>query len=143
MWCVPYIFTYHRWSLTYSAALIFCEQLVTLSDEIRFVWRRKLTMSSLVFLLNRYILLAYGIINVIGVIPWTTNLVRSLAFSRPAPFSNTLFHPIAGVSTPSCSLIERFTLSLHRCASVIMLYTIVTLSLYTIPASESLRCEQS
>lgn len=42
-------------------------------------------MSSLVFLLNRYILLAYGIINVIGVIPWTTNLVRSLALSRPDP----------------------------------------------------------
>ena len=53
---------------------------MTLPDEIRLVWRRKLTMSSLVFLFNRYILLAYGIINIIGLIPWTTDLVRPLAF---------------------------------------------------------------
>ncbi|TFY59207.1 hypothetical protein EVJ58_g5932 [Rhodofomes roseus] len=103
-----------------TCMLIFFEHIVTLPDEIRFIWRRKLTMSSLIFLLNRYILFLYGLVNVVGVIPWTTN-IGSDAFSGFVCASDA----------------ERKTC---RCAAIIMLYTVFTLLLYAItPIFSTLR----
>ena len=47
-------------------ALVFYEFLLTLDLEIRLVWRRKLRGATVIFLLNRYIILARYLFNVLS-----------------------------------------------------------------------------
>ncbi|TBU27604.1 hypothetical protein BD311DRAFT_778821 [Dichomitus squalens] len=44
-------------SLFAEAALIFHEYLITFDSEVRLMWRRKITGASIIFFLNRYIML--------------------------------------------------------------------------------------
>ncbi|KAH9940639.1 hypothetical protein B0H21DRAFT_697501, partial [Amylocystis lapponica] len=43
----------------YILALFYYEYLITISEEIRFVWGNKITGVTMLFLLNRYISLLY------------------------------------------------------------------------------------
>lgn len=57
------------------SALIFYEHLMTLSQEVRLVWGHKLTGATVIFFLNRYLLLAFGVATLLQVFAWDTALV--------------------------------------------------------------------
>ncbi|EED84243.1 predicted protein [Postia placenta Mad-698-R] len=52
--------------------LIIYEHLITAAGEVRLLRERKFSNSGLIFLFNRYTLLAFGIINAVYVYPWDT-----------------------------------------------------------------------
>ncbi|EED79598.1 predicted protein [Postia placenta Mad-698-R] len=52
--------------------LIIYEHLITAAGEVRLLRERKFSSSGLIFLFNRYTLLAFGIINAVYVYPWDT-----------------------------------------------------------------------
>ncbi|KAI0942292.1 hypothetical protein AcW1_002958 [Taiwanofungus camphoratus] len=56
-----------------ACALVFYEHLTTFSQEIHLVWNHKITGAAITLLVNRYLVLIYGIINVFSVINWTTS----------------------------------------------------------------------
>ncbi|OSX57800.1 hypothetical protein POSPLADRAFT_1155697 [Postia placenta MAD-698-R-SB12] len=59
--------------------MIFHEHMMTLSDEIRLVWSHKFSGATLVFLLNRYLVLSLGVAIVLQTGVWDTALVSTLA----------------------------------------------------------------
>lgn len=53
-------------------ALCCYEHLITFDDEVRCVWRRRISGASTLFLLNRYAILAASLVGVVQVVPWGT-----------------------------------------------------------------------
>lgn len=57
-----------------ASTMIFHEHMMTLSDEIRLVWSHKFSGATLVFLLNRYLVLSLGVAIVLQTGVWDTAL---------------------------------------------------------------------
>lgn len=51
--------------------LFFYEYFLTLSREIRFIWWRKWSLASCLFLLNRYVVLCTRSIKLAQIVPWS------------------------------------------------------------------------
>ncbi|KAI0961320.1 hypothetical protein AcV7_000453 [Taiwanofungus camphoratus] len=64
-------FVYNTCTLA-ASALIFYEHLITLQKEVQQFWGRNISGGLIVFLVNRYTLLAYGVIYVLNAFSWTT-----------------------------------------------------------------------
>ncbi len=47
-----------------TAAVVFYEYVISFDDEVRLVWRRKITGASVIFFLNRYLLVLQSVITV-------------------------------------------------------------------------------
>jgi len=75
------------------------------SDEVRFIWGRKLSSATIIFLLNRYVVFAFGIVTILGAFPWNTNLVCFIFFHMSRRLK---FRP-------------------HSCEVIVLLYDITTL----------------
>lgn len=63
----------------YLLALYLFDYLLTLSTELRAVWKGDMSVASFVFFVNRYGSLAYGVTGVaasLGLGAWTTSIVR-------------------------------------------------------------------
>lgn len=58
-------------------ALIFYEYAITIDNEVRLIWRRRITGASVIFFLNRYIMIADSIITIAS-FPAMSNLVSCL-----------------------------------------------------------------
>ncbi|KAI0325606.1 hypothetical protein GY45DRAFT_1260568 [Cubamyces sp. BRFM 1775] len=61
-----------------EAALIFHEYFITFDSEVRLIWRRRITGASVLFFLNRYIMIFDNVITLASY-PARTDLVRLLA----------------------------------------------------------------
>ncbi|KAH9838311.1 uncharacterized protein C8Q71DRAFT_750405 [Rhodofomes roseus] len=57
-----------------AATMIFHEHTVTIAQEIRYVWGTRLTGATIIFLLNRYMVLILGITIVLQTVAWDTPL---------------------------------------------------------------------
>jgi len=57
---------------TAFAVIIFYDHLLYLDQEVSLFWRKKLFTSSVIFILNRYFLLVYGVICLLQIPLWTT-----------------------------------------------------------------------
>ncbi|KAI0960941.1 hypothetical protein AcV7_000178 [Taiwanofungus camphoratus] len=55
-----------------TCTLILYEHTTTFSQEALLIWGAKTTGATIVFILNRYLLFAYGVILALEVIPWST-----------------------------------------------------------------------
>ncbi|KZT08755.1 uncharacterized protein LAESUDRAFT_54122 [Laetiporus sulphureus 93-53] len=56
------------------SALIFFEHIVTFSEEVHVIWGGRLTTVTVIFALNRYLLMVQGVSNALDVIWWRTPL---------------------------------------------------------------------
>jgi len=54
--------------------MIFHEHMITIAQEVRYVWSQRLTGATLIFLLNRYVVLILGITIILQTVPWDTPL---------------------------------------------------------------------
>lgn len=50
---------------------------MTFSQEVDLIWHRKLTGATAVFVINRYMVLAFGVAILLQTLPWDTPLVRT------------------------------------------------------------------
>ena len=72
-------------------AMIFHEHMMTISQEVRYVWGQRLTVATMIFLLNRYMVLILGITIILQTVDWDTPLVSCFSirgpflFIRPSP----------------------------------------------------------
>ncbi|KZT08823.1 uncharacterized protein LAESUDRAFT_603530, partial [Laetiporus sulphureus 93-53] len=57
------------------SALTFYEYIVTFPEEVHVIWGARLTTVTIVFALNRYLLIVQGVSNALNVIWWHTPLV--------------------------------------------------------------------
>jgi len=60
--------------LTAAAVLIFYEHVVTFSQEVQSFWTNKISGATIIFLLNRYTLVVFGIVLLLQNLVWTTPL---------------------------------------------------------------------
>ena len=58
-----------------TLAMIFHEHMMTISQEVRYVWGQRLTGATMIFLLNRYMVLILGITIILQTVAWDTPLV--------------------------------------------------------------------
>ncbi|KZT02215.1 uncharacterized protein LAESUDRAFT_431580 [Laetiporus sulphureus 93-53] len=59
-----------------AAALIFYEYIVTFSQEVHVIWGARLTTVTVIFAINRYMLMVEGISLALNVVWWHTPLLR-------------------------------------------------------------------
>lgn len=57
-------------------ALIFYDHLLTIIDEVRFVWRRQMSLAPWIFIANRVLLLVYATSFLVQIITTKSTLVR-------------------------------------------------------------------
>lgn len=55
--------------------LVFYDYMLTLSDEIRYVWKSKLSVATVIFYTNRYLIVGMALVNAFGFFPWHTSSV--------------------------------------------------------------------
>lgn len=68
--------------ISFVSTAIFYEHLCTLAHEVRFIiWGRERTGAMAIFVFNRHIVFAFGVIALLRVFSWDTNLVHSFVFS--------------------------------------------------------------
>ncbi|THH00151.1 hypothetical protein EW026_g2343 [Hermanssonia centrifuga] len=72
------------WSVT---ALVTYEYVITIHNEITMVWRKKWTIATWLFILNRYLLIAYTLLTVVPYSAQFSNLVNLAQFIVFALFS--------------------------------------------------------
>lgn len=58
--------------LTLQSGLLIYDHAITLSDEIRYVWKRKASGATVIFVLNRYISLLYQLFMTIQLFTWAS-----------------------------------------------------------------------
>lgn len=51
-------------------ALCCYEHLITFDEEVRCIWRRRISAATILFVVNRYAILALSAASIIGIIPW-------------------------------------------------------------------------
>ncbi|KAI0820865.1 hypothetical protein BC628DRAFT_1341323 [Trametes gibbosa] len=56
-----------------EGAVIFHEYFLTFDNEVRLIWGRKITGASIIFFLNRYLILFQNAITVASYWPWSSN----------------------------------------------------------------------
>ena len=72
-----YVFLKYWGPLTcFLSALIFYEYAITFNNEVRLIWRRRITAASVLFFLNRYIMILDNIVTLIS-FPAMSNRVSS------------------------------------------------------------------
>lgn len=58
-------------SFTLAASALCCyEYVITLDEEMRCIWRRRISAASVLFVLNRYAILAASFASLFQVLPW-------------------------------------------------------------------------
>ncbi|KAH9928744.1 uncharacterized protein B0H18DRAFT_1000427 [Fomitopsis serialis] len=62
-----------------AATMIFHEHMITITQEVRYVWGQRLTGATLIFLLNRYVVLILGSTIVLQTVAWDTPLAPANA----------------------------------------------------------------
>ncbi|RPD56564.1 hypothetical protein L226DRAFT_455382 [Lentinus tigrinus ALCF2SS1-7] len=67
-------------ALIAEAIVIFYEYLITFDSEIRLVWSRRITGASVLFFLNRYIMLLQNVITVPSFVPISNTACRALGW---------------------------------------------------------------
>lgn len=82
----------------HRSALIAYEHITTFSQEYELMWGTKMTGATLIFFVNRYLLLAYCIVTPLQVISWDTPLV-SLTFYAQGTSIDSLVCPEVCVET--------------------------------------------
>ncbi|PCH39925.1 hypothetical protein WOLCODRAFT_98009, partial [Wolfiporia cocos MD-104 SS10] len=55
-------------------ALVIYEHFITFPQEVRLIWRLRLSSGTVIFLANRYFVLLYAIFSIMGVFNWTSAL---------------------------------------------------------------------
>ena len=63
-------------TLTYNTAIMLYEYFITLENEVSLGWQRRVTATSIMFLLNRYVMLSMIISEIITMLP-VTGLITS------------------------------------------------------------------
>lgn len=53
-----------------SIALCWYEHAITFGEEVRCVWRKRISVASVLFLLNRYLTLVSSTVNMVQLLPW-------------------------------------------------------------------------
>ncbi|EMD37462.1 hypothetical protein CERSUDRAFT_73346 [Gelatoporia subvermispora B] len=82
---------YNRMELTVlAAALVVCSHISTITEEIQRMWGSKLTITTILFYVNRWMVLVYALLEVIGIfIPYTSPVLRLAVlrgeYVRPLP----------------------------------------------------------
>lgn len=73
-----------------STAVIFYDHIITMADEIDYIWHRKhkFNGASYIFLANRLAALVYGIGLLAQIFNWDTKLVRLDDFSMMIPLDS-------------------------------------------------------
>lgn len=68
-----------------TSALCFYEYMITFSEEVRCVWRRRVSGASVLFLVNRYTMLVVSLASIVQVIPWKVVLPHGVSpdFDKP------------------------------------------------------------
>ena len=66
--------------------MIFHEHMMTISQEVRYVWGQRLTVATMIFLLNRYMVLILGITIILQTVDWDTPLVSYFSIRGPFLF---------------------------------------------------------
>lgn len=69
-----------------ALAMIFHEHMMTISQEVRYVWGQRLTGATIIFLLNRYMVLILGVTIILQTVAWDTPLVSCIRSRWPSPF---------------------------------------------------------
>ncbi|TFY61625.1 hypothetical protein EVJ58_g4395 [Rhodofomes roseus] len=54
--------------------MIFHDHMMTIAQEVQYVWGQRLSGATLIFLLNRYMVLTLGVAIILQVVPWDTPL---------------------------------------------------------------------
>lgn len=110
--------------------------MVTFSDEVQLVWSRKVTGAAVIFLLNRYLVLALGVAIMLQTSLWDTPLVSLSSFCIVV-ISSVLPSSFAEVCLCLRSAIQclMHTFS-DSCEATILLYEVVNISLYAVAAGE-------
>lgn len=65
--------SHFRQRLTHeSASLALCcyEHLITLADEVRCIWRRRVSGATILFLVNRYAILVLSLASIVNIVRW-------------------------------------------------------------------------
>lgn len=65
-------------------AMIFHEHMMTISQEVRYVWSQRLTGATIIFLLNRYMVLIFGVTIILQTVAWDTPLVSRMKYCPPS-----------------------------------------------------------
>ncbi|CCL98376.1 uncharacterized protein FIBRA_00371 [Fibroporia radiculosa] len=58
--------------------LVFYDHLLTFGQEVRYVWKSKLSSATIIFYLNRYLILAIALVDLIGFYPYNNVVVKVL-----------------------------------------------------------------
>lgn len=104
--------------------LILYDHALTLQQEITLFWTRRFTVVTVLFFVNRYMTLCYGVLNVVsGFVP--SKLVRLLFFSHAVSYAS--FHP--GVYVPNITVLKSTEWSFHSCLVLTRLTQAVTVFL--------------
>ena len=59
-----------RSSLVLGAALFIYHYFLTFSEEVKYVWRRKISAVSVLFLVNRYVVFINRLVRLVQVVSW-------------------------------------------------------------------------
>ncbi|PCH40382.1 hypothetical protein WOLCODRAFT_67003, partial [Wolfiporia cocos MD-104 SS10] len=62
--------------------LIIYDYVLTASQEVKYVWGNRVTLPAAVFYCNRYLVVAYGIIGICSILPWSNFAVRLPLISK-------------------------------------------------------------
>lgn len=57
------------------SALCCYEHIITSDDEVRCIWRRRISGATVLFVLNRYAILVVSLASIVQVLPWNTQMV--------------------------------------------------------------------
>ncbi|KZT73045.1 hypothetical protein DAEQUDRAFT_504178 [Daedalea quercina L-15889] len=63
-----------------AATMIFHEHMMTIAQEIRYVWGQRLTGATVIFLLNRYMVLLLGVTIILQTVAWDTPLATIMLY---------------------------------------------------------------
>ena len=70
--------------LIYPQAVIFYDYLLTFTDEVTTIWRRKISLASVAILVNRYALLGVATSYVLSLLPMEGNPITDSVSGRDA-----------------------------------------------------------
>lgn len=62
----------------FASVLVLYDYLLTVSDEIQYVWMNKTSTATVIYYLNRYIIIFMALVDAVGFFPWRTSLVCTL-----------------------------------------------------------------
>lgn len=75
--------------------------MITFSEEVRCVWRRRVSGASALFLVNRYTMLVVSLASIVQVIPWKVILPHGVSADFDKPPDDTGIYGTVSVDSLS------------------------------------------